>query len=134
MSVDCRTENPGAFRQVIRIDAHTLHADVGVAAGGQGSAPGPHDYFDASLAACKGLTAAWYAKKHGLALDRVEVQVDRDDSRERQGTYVLRTRMAYFGGLSQADREKIHDAVSRCPIHRLMTGVKVEIDTAPPGG
>ena len=134
MSVDCRTEKPGAFRQVITIDAHTLHADVGAALGGGGSAPGPHDYFDASLAACKALTATWYAKKSGIALDRVEARVERDDSRERQGTYVLRVALAYFGALTDADRAKLHDVVSRCPVHKLMTTATVEIETAPPAG
>lgn len=131
MAVECRTEEPGSFRQVIRVDAHTLHADVGPALGGQGSAPGAHDLFDASLAACKGLTATWYAKKNGLALDRVEVRVERDDSRERQGTYVLRVRLAYHGALSAADKARIHDAVTRCPVHKLMTTATVEVETAP---
>ena len=131
MSVDCRTEHPGAFRQVVRIDAHTLHADVGVALGGLNSAPGPHDYFDASLAACKALTATWYAKKNGMALDRVEAHVERDDSRERQGTYVLKVKVAFFGALSDADKQKLYDVVSRCPVHKLMTTTDVQIETAP---
>ena len=131
MPIDCQTEVPGAFRQVLRIDAHTLHADVSPALGGEGSAPGPHEYFDASLATCKALTATWYAKKHGIALDRVEAQVERDDSRERQGTYVLRVKLAYFGALSAADKQRLHDAVARCPVHKLMTTTTVEIETAP---
>ena len=28
MSVDCKTEVPGGFRQIVQVDAHTLHADV----------------------------------------------------------------------------------------------------------
>jgi putative redox protein len=131
MPVDSRTETPGKFRQVVTVDAHTLHADVGAALGGEGSAPGPHDYFDVSLATCKALTGTWYAKKNGMALDRIEVHVERDDSQERQGTYVLRVRLAYFGGLSDAERQKLHDVVSRCPIHKLMTTATVEIETAP---
>ncbi len=131
MAIDCQTEQPGAFRQIIHIDAHTLHADVPQASGGGGSAPGPHDYFDTSLATCKALTAAWYAKSRGIALDRVEVHVERDDSRERQGTYGLRVKLAFFGGLSDADKQKLHDVVSRCPIHKLMTATKIEIETAP---
>ena len=131
MPIDCQTEQPGAFRQILRIDAHTLHADVSHALGGQDSAPGPHEYFDASLATCKALTATWYAKKNGLALDRVEAHVERDASREREGTYVLRVKLAFFGALSQADKQKIYDAVARCPVHKLMTTTTVEIETAP---
>lgn len=131
MTITSRTERPGSFRQVLRIDAHTLHADVVPALGGEGSAPGPHEYFDASLATCKALTVAWYAKKSGLALDTVAVEVERDDSRERQGTYVLRVKLAFEGALSDAERAKLHDVASRCPVHKLMTTTEVVIETAP---
>ena len=129
MAIDSQTEQAGNFRQIIKIDAHTLHADVGAALGGQGSAPGPHDYFDASLAACKALTATWFAKNHNIALDRVEAHVERDDSQERKGRYVLRVSLQLFGALSDADKQKIFDAVARCPIHKLMTTTEVEIES-----
>lgn len=131
MSILCQTESPGAFRQVIRINAHTLHADLIVASGGQDSAPGPHDYFDTSLAACKALTAARYAKTKGFALDRVEASVERDDSKEAEGTYVLNVKLALFGSLSDEEKERIHSVVARCPIQKLMTLSKVEVVTAP---
>lgn len=128
---DSRTEQSGTFRQVLRVGAHTFHADAPTAIGGQDSAPGPHELFDASLAACKALTATWYAKKHGIALERVETQVERDASRERQGTYALRVTLTFHGALSDADKQRLHDAVANCPIHKLMTSTTVEITTAP---
>jgi putative redox protein len=131
VSVDCKTEASGGFRQVVQVDAHTLHADVSTAMGGQDSAPGPHEYFDVSLATCKALTATWYAKKNAIPLDRIEVHVERDASREREGTYVLRVALAFFGGLSDAQKQKLYDVVSRCPIHKLMTTTTVEIETKP---
>ena len=131
MAVDCKTETPGGFRQIVQVDAHTLHADVMPALGGHDTAPGPHEYFDTSLATCKAITATWYAKKNGIALDRVEVHVERDASREREGTYVLHVSMAFFGALSDAEKQKLHDVVSRCPIHKLMTTSTVEIETRP---
>ncbi|MCI0571559.1 MAG: OsmC family protein [Myxococcaceae bacterium] len=131
MAITSQTEQPRAFRQVLRVGPHTLHADVSPEAGGQDSAPGPHDYFDASLAACKALTAMWYAKKHGLALERVETVVERDDSRERQGHYVLEVKLGFFGALTAEDERRLHDAVALCPIHKLMTTATVDIVTAP---
>jgi putative redox protein len=131
MTIDSQTEQRGAFRQVLHVGAHSFHADVLPALGGQDSAPGPHDYFDASLAACKALTATWYAKKHGMALERVETHVERDDTRERQGTYVLRVKLAFHGALSGEDKKRLYDAVARCPIHKLMTTTDVEILTEP---
>lgn len=131
MTIDCETEQAGAFRQRLRVATHTFHADVTPAQGGADSAPGPHDYFDASLAACKALTATWYAQKHGMALERVETHVERDDSRERQGTYVLRVKLAFHGALSQEEKQRLHDVAARCPLHKLMTATTVEIVTEP---
>lgn len=131
MILTSKTESPGGYRQIVTIDAHTLHADVGPALGSEGSAPGPHEYFDASLATCKALTATWYAKKNNIALERVEVEVERDDSKERQGTYVLKVKLQFFGGLSDAEKQKLHDIAGRCPVHKLMTTTTIEIETAP---
>ncbi len=131
MTIRSQTESPPTFRQVVSIDAHTLHADVAPAVGGTNSAPGPHDYFDAALATCKALTASVYAKSHAIALDRVIVEIDRDDTQERQGTYVLTVRLRFEGALTDAEQQKLHDVVSRCPIHKLMTTTTVEIRQQP---
>ncbi|OJH41463.1 OsmC family protein [Cystobacter ferrugineus] len=131
MAIQSQTEQSGAFRQVLHVGAHTFHADTPTTPGGEASAPGPHDYFDAALASCKALTAMWYAKKYGMALERVETVVERDDSRERQGTYVLNVKLAFHGALSPEEKQKLHDAVARCPIHKLMTSTTIEIVTAP---
>jgi putative redox protein len=134
MTVSCRTESPGAFRQVVTVDAHTLHADLPPASGGTGSAPGAHDYFDASLAVCKALTACVVAKQRGMALDRVSVEVRRDDSQERQGVYALEVRLAFEGALSPEEKQKLSDVLLRCPVHKLMTTADVRITHAPLAG
>lgn len=128
--IDCATERPGEFPQLIHIRDHLLHADVMPATGGTDSAPGPHDLFDAALAACKALTATWYAKQHGIPLERVESHVERDDTDERKGTYRLTVRLAFHGPLDDDQRKRLHAAVARCPIHKLMTSTTVEITTA----
>ncbi len=134
MIVDCETERPNEYPQRIQIRAHTLHADVGENLGGADSAPGPHDYFDASLAACKALTATWYAKQHQIPLERVEAHVERDDSKEREGIYVLKVRLGFHGPLSDEQRKKLYAVVGRCPVHKLMTTTDVQIETAPLDG
>jgi putative redox protein len=131
MTVHCETEIPSTFRHVVTVDAHTLHADVGKALGGENSAPGPHEYFDTSLATCKALTAMWLAKRKSIPLEKVDVFVDRDDSKERQGTYVLNVKLAFHGPLSDEQRAELYAAAGKCPIHKLMTTTTVEIVTAP---
>lgn len=130
MTVHCVTEVPSTFRHVVTVGAHTLHADVLPAIGGEDSAPGPHEYFDTSLATCKALTAMWFAKRKGFPLERVEAHVERDDSKERQGTYVLNVKLAFHGPLTDEQRAEIYAAVGKCPVHKLMTTTTVEINTA----
>jgi putative redox protein len=130
MTIDCESERPSAFPQVLHVRAHTFHADLGPASGGADSAPDPHDYFDASLAACKTLTALLFAKRHGIPLERVEAHVDRDNSAERTGRYVLKVRVAFHGPLSDDDRARLEAAVAHCPIHKLMTTTDIVIETS----
>jgi putative redox protein len=129
MIIDCESERANEFPQIVRVRAHTFRADVAVASGGTDSAPGPHDYFDASLAACKTLTAIVFARKHGIPLERTEAHVERDDSGERTGRYVLKVRVAFHGPLTDADRGRLEAAVAHCPIHKLMTTTDVVIET-----
>lgn len=131
MTIDCETERANEFPQVLHVRSHTLRSDVGAESGGRDEAPDPHDYFDAALAACKALTATWYAKKNGIPLERVETHVERDASEERHGKYVLRVRVAFHGPLSDEQRRRLYDVVGRCPVHKLMTTTDVAIETAP---
>jgi putative redox protein len=130
MSIVSKTENPPAYAQVLTVGPHTLHADVPLDEGGTETAPAPHDLFDASLCACKTLTAHWYAKRTGMKLEAAEARVERDDSRERAGVYKLTVHMTYRGDLSDAERTKLHNAVMHCPVHKLMTTSEVIIETA----
>ena len=131
MTIRSENEQPGIYRQVVRVDGHTFAADVSPELGGRDSAPSPHDYFDASLATCKALTALIYAKGRGIALDAVQVQVERDDAEERKGKYVLRLKVELIGALSDVEKAKVQDAITRCPVHKLMTTTTVEIQTLP---
>ncbi|HEY8080425.1 MAG TPA: OsmC family protein [Labilithrix sp.] len=131
MTIRCTTETAGHARHRITIGSHEVFADLTVPEGGDDTAPGAHDYFDASLAACKALTAIWYARKNAMPLDGVDVEVDRDDSEERKGRYVLKLRVALRGALSAEQRERILAAIGRCPVSKLMTTSEVVIETTP---
>lgn len=131
MKIDCESESPNAFPQVVRVRKHTFRADVGEGAGGTDSAPDPHDYFDSALAACKTTTAIWYARRNAMPLESVEAHIERDDHEERQGKYTLKVRMVFHGPLTEEQRTKLHVAVGKCPIHKLMTTTDVVIEMAP---
>ena len=119
------TVTPNESAQRIEVRSHVLAADAGDA----DRAPGPHDYFDASLAACKALTAHWYAKRHAIPLERVETSIERDDANERLGRYHLRVRVTFHGAqLTDEHRATLNRAIAACPVHKLMTTTDVEIE------
>ena len=129
--IHAETEVPNAYPQIIQIRNHRLRADVSESLGGTDSGPGAHDYFDAALAACKTLTATWYARKYQLPLERIEVFIERDDTEERKGKYVLKVRLEFYGPLSPEQRTRLYNAIAACPIHKLMTSSEVVIETEP---
>jgi putative redox protein len=126
MPIHVATEIPGGSRQIVTVDAHTLSVDASAAAGG-GTAPSPHDLFDASLASCKAITATLYARHKGLKLERVVVEIQRDDTNEKQGTYALDVRIRFEGDLTEADQQRLHEVAARCPVHKLMTSTTIEV-------
>ena len=103
--------------------------DASPAGGGSDAGPEPHDLYDASLAACKALTVLIYARRKGIPVEDIEVVVDRDDSEERKGVYRLKAGLRLSGDLSEAQRDELLRVAGKCPVHKLMTEVKTEIET-----
>ncbi len=118
------TVTPNEYPQRIEVRTHVLAGDTDA----NDTAPSPHDYFDTALATCKSLTAHWYAKRNGIPLERVETEVERDNSQERTGTYKLRAVVKFFGALTDAQRVALYRAIGACPIAKLMTTSTVEIE------
>jgi putative redox protein len=132
-TIDSQTLRAGEYPNTVRVRHHSFISDVGAATGGQDTGPGPHDLFDTALATCKAMTAMWYAKRHGIPLERVESHVESDDSQERAGVYRMRVRVELFGPMTDDQRAQVHRAIAACPIHKLMTTseVQVQIDVEP---
>jgi putative redox protein len=130
MTITVTRERTGPMRHTVRIGRHTLTVDEPPANGGEDAGPTPHDLYDAALAACKALTMVWYAQRKQIALEDVEVQVQRDAAAEQHGTYRLRALVSLSGALSEAEREQLLAVAARCPVHKLMTQATTEIETA----
>jgi len=129
-TVSATTEPPSTYRHKVVVRAHELFADAAVSDGGEDGAPDAHDYFDASLATCRALTAMWFAKRNGIPLERVESHVERDASEERKGRYRLVVRIAFFGELTDEQRARLSTVAEKCPISKLMTKTEVVIEAA----
>lgn len=110
-------------------ERHRIIADEPTATGGDDLGPNAHDLFDASLAACTSITLMLYARRKTWPLDDVRVTIERDNSREREGTYHLLRTIELVGALDAEQRTRLMEIADRCPIHRLMTHATIEIDT-----
>ena|ERR1700722_2635106 len=129
MTIRVVRDQQGPMRHEVHIGDYKLTVDLGVANGGEGSGPTPHDLYDAALGACEALTALWYAKHKTIPVEGIEVAVERDASQERAGIYRLSTQLTLTGTLSAAQREELLHVVRNCPIHKLMTEITTEIST-----
>jgi putative redox protein len=118
------------MRHDIQIGPHRIATDASIEGGGEASAPGPHDFYDAALGACKALTVLGYARRKGIPLQNIDISVDRDATGERAGTYRLSVVLTLTGDLSGAQREDLLRVAAKCPIHKLMTEVTTEIVTS----
>lgn len=129
MAIELRKSDSGAFRQTIRINQHTIFADIAVSIGGDGSAPDPHDLYDASLAACKAITVMMYAKNKNIPLEYIDIDLERDGSQEAKGLYIINVKLKFFGKLTESDKQKLAEIAGKCPIHKLMTQSETRVLT-----
>lgn len=130
MSISVIRDKSGAMRHHIHIGNHVITVDEPVANGGDDTGPTPHDLYDAALGACKALTMLWYAKRKGIALEDIRVEVTRDDSQERAGRYLLDAKLTLGGNLSDEQREELLKVAGKCPVHKLMTQATTEVATS----
>ena len=126
MSITVRRDGVTGTRHILKVRAHEIAVDTG---GEHDAGPTPHDLYDAALAACKALTVLVYAQHKGIPVEEIEVVVNRDDSQERQGLYKLDTALHVTGALSEEQKAALLRVAGKCPLHRLMTEVKTEIET-----
>ncbi len=129
MTIFVRRDTAYPMRQTIVVRGHELIADGTVEEGGDDAGPSAHDLYDAALGTCKALTLVWYARRKGIPLEGLEVSVDRDDSKEREGIYRLDTTLHLSGPLTDAQRTELLNVAGKCPVHKLMTTATTEVTT-----
>lgn len=130
MSIHVKRDTSGLMKHRIQIRDHEIIVDEGADNGGEDMGPNPHDLYDSALGACKALTVLWYAKRKQIPVENIEVVVERDSSAEAHGTYKLKTLLSVTGDLSDEQRQQLLNVAGKCPLHKLMTQVTTEIETA----
>ena len=130
MGIHIKRDRSAAMRHQVTIGGQTIAVDATLPEGGEGLGASPHDLYDAALGACKALTVLWYARKRGIPVEDIQVEVKRDGSQERAGVYRLEAHLTVSGDLNDAQRAELLRVAQKCPVHKLMTEVKTEITTS----
>jgi len=131
----------GRYMQSVRSGRHALTADEPAAVGGNDAGPGPYEYLLMGLGACTSMTIRMYAELKQLPLRRVRVRLshrkihaqDCADCTTREGKIDEITReIVLEGDLSDAQRERLLEIASRCPVNRTLTSeIKVRSRLVP---
>ena len=129
MTITVRRDTAYPMRHIVTVRNHDLVVDGTIAEGGDDAGPSAHDLYDAALGTCKALTVVWYARRKNIPLEGLEVSVDRDDSKEREGIYKLDTTLRLSGPLTDAQRTELLNVAGKCPVHKLMTTATTEVST-----
>ncbi|MEM9902599.1 MAG: bifunctional alpha/beta hydrolase/OsmC family protein, partial [Pseudomonadota bacterium] len=132
--------DPAGFLQDIMAGPdHLLVADEPKAYGGTDRGPSPYGLVSAGLAACTSMTIRMYARRKGLALEHVWVDVLHDkvhasdqDGLDGGGAKIDRfSRVVHLvGALSDADRAKLMEIADKCPVHRTLEAGAEVVTTA----
>ena len=70
-----------------------------------------------------------FAKRRGMPLESVNIDVERDSSKEKSGEYNLAMNIQFVGDLSDEQRTQLLGIVEKCPIHKLLSHATINIST-----
>lgn len=109
---------------------HTWTADEPLPAGGTDQGPSPYEVLLGALAACTCITLALYCRHKQIALKSVTARLEHDrvhaedceDCEQKTGGFIDRivSRVKIEGQFTEAQRERLAQIVSRCPVHKTL--------------
>ncbi|PWK62846.1 bifunctional alpha/beta hydrolase/OsmC family protein [Roseicyclus mahoneyensis] len=114
------------FLQDVQVGRHHIRADEPVGYGGTARGLTPYQLVAAGLGACTSMTIRMYARRKGVALSHVAVDVTHDrvhaqDARAPTVTLDRFTRLIRLeGALSPEDRAKLLEIANKCPVHKTL--------------
>jgi len=134
--------DPGGFLQDVQAGPrHHIRADEPESYGGTDRGLTPYQLVAAGLGACTSMTIRMYARRKGIALDHVSVDVTHDrvhaqDADGRNTPLDAFTRVIRLeGDLDGETRTRLLEIANKCPVHKtLERGARVETRLADPPG
>jgi putative redox protein len=115
------------YKTELKSATHTIISDEPKDIGGKDLGFAPRELLASSLGACTVITLRMYANRKGWDLSdaKVEVTFDWDEDKSKS---VMTRKVALFGTLDDAQRERLLKIANNCPIHKVLSN-PIEIDT-----
>ncbi|MFN4157059.1 MAG: alpha/beta fold hydrolase [Gemmobacter sp.] len=121
--------DPTEFRQDVAVGRHALVADEPASVGGRDAGPTPYQFLSVALGACTTMTIRMYARRKGIPLRHVAVDVTHNkeyreacEGCEEAGTKVdvFHRTIRLEGDLSDDQRASLMAIADKCPVHRTL--------------
>lgn len=118
----------GDFQQLVTSGQHTLLADEPIPMGTD-TGMAPYEFLLASLGACTSMTLRMYAKRKGIPLEKVTVELghsrihaDDCENCETETGHIdhIERWITLVGELTDEQRTRLLEIADRCPVHRTL--------------
>lgn len=113
------------FSFILETHRQVIPSDEPFESGGNDHGMNPYDLLASSLAACTAMTLRYYARHKNIELGffQVKVNLTKQIDPDTGKTVHIFTRDLYFDkDLPIEQQEKYKEIVSKCPVHRALTG------------
>jgi len=125
-----RVESVHNLEQLVTARTHQFHADEPKEAGGADAGPTPYEHLLAALGECTSMTLLLYARRKGLPLEKVTVELDdariyaKDclDCLSLEGyIHEIQRNIHVEGPLTDKQRARLLEIADKCPVHKTLT-------------
>lgn len=118
------------LRLEAKFDDFTVIADQPIRYKGDGSAPGPFDYFLASSALCAAYFVKVYCKARDISTENIRLSQNNIVDPEDRYNQIIQIQVELPDDISAKDREGILRSIDRCTVKKVVqTGPEFKIET-----